>query len=114
MTVSLPTLAPIERPNGKLYRPRKIVVEPWENDGWANDGCGAVVLGTHDVEAARALATERIRDWFDSELTPTKPEVGWFRLAYGGSRGEMNWVRDEVHGRAGVMFTADYPEAVPS
>jgi hypothetical protein len=79
-------LPAVTRPNGKQYRPRKVVAWRWENDDASPvlEGCGAVVLGTHD------------------------PEVNWFRLGYQG--GELAWVRDAVKGRAGVMFTADYPE----
>ena len=102
-------LDPIARPNGKLYRPRKVAVTQWENEGWPDDSASVVVLGTHDVEAARTAAEAWIRWWYDPEFVATKPEVGWFRLGYGGSQGEMQWHRDEVRGRAGVMFTADHP-----
>ncbi len=100
-------LLTITRPNGKRYRPRKIVTWRWENDGWDNDDCGAVVLGTHDVEIAQEEAEYAIKYWFDSGLIASKPEVGWFRLGY--LNGEPTWLRDAVMGRAGVMFTADYP-----
>lgn len=99
----------ITRPNGKPYRPRKVVAWRWENDDAypVDEGCGAVVLGTHDTERARALADSAIKRWFDGDLIAAKPEVGWFRLGYQG--GDLTWLHDEIHGRAGVMFTADYP-----
>lgn len=97
-------LTAIERPDGRLYRPRKVVCWPWENDtvhGWSG---GAVVLGTHDVEQARALADPSIKAWFDFELSAVEPELGWFRLGYEG--GDPTWIVDERRGRAGVWFTA--------
>lgn len=102
-------LTPIKRPSGKIYRPRKVRCYAWENQD-LDDGYGAVVLGTHDVELAEKLATNAIKYWFDSELIATKPEVGWFRSGY--HHGEPTWIRDQVRGRAGVLFTADYPEDV--
>ncbi len=101
------TLATVTRPNGKPYRPRKIVTRRWENVGGYDEDCGAVVLGTHDIEAARQEADRAIKFWFDHDMVATKPEVSWFRLGY--ANGEPMWLRDEVKGRAGVMFTADYP-----
>ena len=97
---------PIERPNGKLYRPFKVVAHAWENDD--GQGSGAVVLGTQDIERARALATEAVQLWFDGDFVAVHPIVGWFRL--GWNYGELTWIRDPVRGRAGVQFDADYPE----
>lgn len=103
-------LAPIERPDRRLYRPRKVAAYAWENDtvhGWSG---GAVVLGTHDVEAARSLADGWIKHWFGNVLSAVEPEVGWWRLGY--SYGDPTWMDDPVRGRAGVWFTAK--EVVPS
>ncbi|HET9144069.1 hypothetical protein [Actinophytocola sp.] len=97
-------LEPIERPDGRTYRPRKIVAWSWEDDtvhGWS---AGAVVLGTHDVDRARVLADSSIKAWFGSELSAVEPEVGWYRLGY--EYGEQIWAVDERRGRAGVWFTA--------
>lgn len=102
MTQHLPAVL---RPNGLLYRPRKIAVYSWENDNRYE--CGAVVLGTHDVVHATELATAAIHAWFDSRLTATNSDVDWFRDGFDDS-GRRAWVRDDVRGRAGVMFTADY------
>lgn len=93
----------ITRPNGKPYRPRKIVVEPWE-DHW-DDRSGAVVFGTHDVEAARVIAAEEITSRWGMPYA-VDARVGWWRSGYEGSQGELSWVYDEVRGRAGVFFTA--------
>lgn len=108
MTACSIPLVPLTRPNGRQFRPRKITVERWENSVH-NDACGVVVLGTHDVEAARVLAQDAIQGWADTPgVVPTKPEVGWWRLTYAGARGHRCWTSDESNGRAGVMFTADY------
>lgn len=102
----------IIRPNGKPYRPRKIVVEPWD-DHW-DHRCGAAVFGTHDVEAARAIAAEEIAARWAMPYA-IDARVGWWRSGYEGTRGEPSWVYDEVHGRAAVFFTAsDDPEEEPA
>lgn len=99
-------LPAIERPNGKTYQPRKVVAHRWENDDDWYEGCGVVVLGTHDVERAHRLAQECCEYWFSMSFA-VSPEVGWFRLGYGGaSAGDPVWLHDAVRGRAGVMFTA--------
>lgn len=102
------TLEPVVRPNGKTYQPRKVVTWRWDNDGYFNNDMGCVVIGTHDLDLATAEAASAIRFWFDADLVPTKPAAGWFRCGYDASG--PAWIRDEAHGRAGVMFTADYPE----
>lgn len=76
--------------------------EAWE-DGWE---CGAVVLGTVDVAVAQPLAAAAIHRHFDSDLVPSRPLIGWYRL--GMRRGERAWIDDPVRGPAGVWFTADY------
>lgn len=90
----------IVRPNGQPYRPRKVVVESWENDG---EDCGCIVLGTHDIERAQPLADEACEAWHG--MPATRPELGWWRLGY--QYGELRWSNDPVKGRAGVYFTAD-------
>jgi hypothetical protein len=99
----------IVRPNGKPYRPRKIVTHPWENQDGDGDR-GVVVLGTHDVEEARVLAAEACSHWFGSSYA-IEAAPGWYRLGYTGYRGELSWTYDPERGRAGVFFTAsDDPE----
>jgi len=97
-------LAPVERPDGRLYRPRKVAAYAWENDTVHDWSAGAVVLGTHDVEAAQALADSAVKAWFGGELSAVEPELGWWRSSY--FYGDPTWVDDPVHGRAGVWFTA--------
>jgi hypothetical protein len=101
----------IMRPNGQPYRPRTVIAHHWEIEGHLSESRGVVVLGTHDLDRARALATEAIVYWFDDRLTACKPEPGWYRLAL--RHGEPTWIHDEVNGRAGIMFTA-IEEQVPS
>jgi hypothetical protein len=99
-------LPSIVRPNGKTYQPRKVIAHRWENDDDWYEGCGVVVLGTHDIDRAHKLATECCEYWF-SMPHANNPEVGWFRLGYAGvSTGDPTWLHDDVRGRAGVMFTA--------
>jgi hypothetical protein len=101
-------LPPITRPNGKTYRPRRIVARPWENDDAQDNRCGAVVLGTHDIDLARPLAQRECTYRFGMAYA-IKPDVDWFRDGFVYS--ERAWIRDEVRGSAGVMFTAsDDPE----
>jgi len=106
----MPDVAPVPvvRPNGKTYRPRYVGIEPWEDDtvhGWRG---GVYVLGTHDVEGTRQMATDMIKSHFDGDMVATAPERCWVRLGY--QNGEAWWITDEVRGRAAVQWTADYPD----
>jgi hypothetical protein len=101
--VSIPT-APITRPNGKIYRPRKVVCHSWENDPGFEEG--VVILGTHDVEACRAFATEMVQYWIKGEVADN-PRVGWFRDGF--ESGRRMWVDDPVRGAAGVMWDGVSP-----
>lgn len=97
-------LPAIERPNGKTYRPRKVVVEPIE----MRDGSYAVIVfGTHDVEFARPLATKWITTESDPHDVAGDPCVGWWRDGYEHS--DRAWIPDDELGRAGVRFTAVDP-----
>lgn len=65
----------------RRVRPRKVTIEPWSNEYW-----------------------------HDASMIATKPDVDWFRLRPDGPRGDMAWSRDEVRGRAGVMFHRRLPD----
>ena len=90
----------IIRPNGRLYRPRKVVGNAVsDEDGFVT---GIVVLGTHDVERAKKLADSCAAGWAGCGFVAARPEMGWFRLGF--EAGELVWLTDETQGRAGVMF----------
>lgn len=102
-------LPPIERPNGKLYQPFKIVAHAWED----HDECkrGVVILGSNDPARVREFATEMCRYWYLGEYA-VGGRPGWYRQGY--CSGELRWLDDDVRGRAGVIFEAsdDQPEVV--
>lgn len=85
-------LVPVTRPDGRVYRPRKIRCVDGDQ-GWG-DPLFVIVLGTHDIEAARKLAEDRAA-WIDPEITLKGGRAGWYRVT-----GD----RDEARGAAGVMF----------
>jgi hypothetical protein len=91
----------IERPNGKPYRPRKVIAYGTYDE----DECpvGVVVFGTHDVARARSLADSFVKcDLLDSGYAPAEPSCVWWRDGFEGGR--RGWVQDPVRGRAGVWF----------
>jgi hypothetical protein len=90
----------IARPDGRLYRPRKVA-------GYAvndEDGlvCGIMILGTHDVDRAKLLADSSAASWVDYGHVAAHPVTGWWRDGFSGGR--RCWVDDPVSGRAGVWF----------
>lgn len=105
MTTTPPPAIP--RPNGRLYRPRSIRVQAWENDDWP-ETCGVIVLGTHDLTVARPLAEQWCRRWHGATYA-IDPALGWWRAGY--HYGRPMWFRDETRGAAGISWTAsDEPE----
>lgn len=101
------TLPPIERPNGKLYRPRAVRVDYMDDeDNWREEyPYKTVVLGTHDVEAARERAVQgRVCQYL------TNPRIDWLRLGY--ASGRLCWINDDERGAACVVFdeSDDPPE----
>jgi hypothetical protein len=95
----------IERPNGKPYRPRRVVAY-----GVGEDGEGVIVLGTHDLSRAQALADELARYVAGSGFVAVDPWRGWWRDGF--ESGERRWVSDEERGRAGVCFREIAEKAV--
>lgn len=94
------TLESITRPDGRVYRPRKIAGYPVAD---ADDLIsGVCILGTHDMAVAQPLADECAAYWVETGYVAAGPETGWFREGY--ENGRPMWQRDEVRGRAGVMF----------
>lgn len=97
---------PIVRPNGKLYRPRKIVVfVVGEEDE------GVLVLGTHDEQRAQVLADQMAAYVAGADFVAASPETGWYRDGF--ECGERRWVSDEERGRPGVYFR-EIVETVPA
>lgn len=100
MTSATETLEPVTRPDGRLYRPRKIMGYPVAD---ADDFvAGIMILGTHDAARAQPLADYCAALWTDWGSVAADPETGWWREGY--ENGQLRWVRDETRGRAGVWF----------
>lgn len=95
-------LEPIVRPNGKVYRPRKIRAIYCENEYGGRDD--VFVLGTHDVTAALDTASREASFHFGGapSVIDAFGEIGWFREAI--ERGERVIRDDEIRGAAGVRF----------
>lgn len=93
-------LTPVTRPDGRLYRPRKLRAFLLNEDDLYQD-VQVLVLGTHDIAVARAVAAVAVRHW-DSGYLPCNPVTGWWRQ---GMRDHADWFEpDERRGRAGVLF----------
>jgi hypothetical protein len=96
--VTADLLVPVRRPDGRLYRPRKLVAFMIDEEP---EHTRALVLGTHDVVRATKLAKIVVRG-YDRGYEPVSPLRGWWRS---GIRNHMEWFEpDERRGRAGVMF----------
>lgn len=95
--VALPA---IERPNGKLYRPQRVVARLLDSD--QDMDALVLVTGTHDIERAKALASGLVTEWHGRGYEPVFARTGWWRETI--RRHERYWDDDEVRGAAGVMF----------
>jgi hypothetical protein len=91
-------LPPIERPNGRLYRPRKISVHIIGLD----EAEEVVVFGTRDREHAQALAEREVSVMVDSGYTAVFDYETWLRSGY--QHGEPWFFHDEDKGRFGLAF----------
>lgn len=89
----------VTRPDGRLYRSRKVIAYPVYDDDELI--CGVVVLGTHDIERARSGA-DTVAAYDDSNFIAVNPVTGWWRDGF--EYGRRAWIYDECHGRAGVWF----------
>ena len=90
----------ITRPDGRPYSPRKLVAHAVANDD--EDLVGVLVLGTHDVLRARALADKYVAWQIGDDYAAVTYSTGWWRDGF--EYGCRRWVPDPVRGRAGVMF----------
>jgi hypothetical protein len=113
-------LEAIERPNGKMYRPRAIRVQVMGAEDEAPDAIA--VLGTRDsslaIEAARVEVSEYMRLWYDGDyalnITDDAPIPVWY------TRGLTSWnsidgprfhfTNDPVKGAAGLLFRLEEVE----
>jgi hypothetical protein len=95
-----PPLVPVTRPDGRVYRPRKVIAYPVADADEMTSG--VMVLGTHDIERARVLADQCAAAWADGGYVAAEPVTGWFREGY--ESGRPMWLQDETRGRAGVWF----------
>jgi hypothetical protein len=107
-------LPAIERPNGKLYRPRKVDAVGLGNE---DEITHILVFGTHNKDFAEAHAApdlERLSDEFyysDFRLQISGPgKQGWYRRDLAGFEDDAPiyvFAEDPKTGRAGVMFPVD-------
>lgn len=95
------TLAGIERPNGKRYRPRKL--SAYAVTDYDDNLAGVVVFGTHEItDRVRKLAEDYVAWQMDSGFVPVDPSPVWWRDGF--EWGQRRWLDDPVRGRAGVWF----------
>lgn len=118
-------LSPIERPNGKLYRPRALRAELLGDE---DELTGVIVFGTLTVEEARPVAeasvAEYMRAYFGGN-TPEEsaaeagyalklsgdPEPVWRRKQFVGmweDEPRYTFEPDDVRGAFGYMWDLDY------
>lgn len=94
------TAEQITRPNGKPYRRRKpVTVEVYYS---SNDAECVIVIGTHDLDAAAALAEHM---WEHDEPLP-EGRRRWLRLVPWDTGGgyDRSWIDDPARGTAVVTF----------
>ena len=94
-------LLPVERPNGKVYRPRKLRVAVIDDDYGPPF---VAVLGTHDAELAHYLACDEAHRHFGS-VRVTDPRLVWYRKSI--SNNEPVWIWDSERGAPGVVFAIE-------
>lgn len=92
-------LWPVQRPDGRIYRPRKIVAHAIEDD---YEITRVLVTGTHDEDRAYRLARSLIEAEVGHGVEPANPGRGWWRD--GMEHGNPCWVADDNRGAAGVLF----------
>lgn len=91
----------IQRPDGTLYRPRKLSVYPVSDEDEIITG--AVVFGTHEPARVLGLAQQLVdRHLGRGQFLPVDPVRVWWRDGF--ESGHRCWVTDEKRGRAGVLF----------
>jgi hypothetical protein len=99
----------IKRPDGTIYRPRKITANAVTDEDEIL--CGVVVFGTHDIALAQPLADQYVAWQLDSGMAAADPCTVWWRDGF--ECGQRRWITDEKHGRGGVFFR-EVIERVPA
>lgn len=99
---------PVHRPDGRLYRPRKL---PAAMLLGYDEIEGVCVMRTHSLETATSLALAVLRQYDNAwpwELSNARCEWGHWRPA-GRESGERAWARDEtgLTGQAAVFFDVE-------
>ena len=90
----------ITRPNGKPYRPRKVIAAAVTDPD--DMLCGVMVLGTHDYHRAKPMADDYAVWQLGRGHVATDWVTGWWRDGF--RNGCRCWVDDPEDGRAGVWF----------
>jgi hypothetical protein len=93
--------APVQRPNGKWYHPRKLRAAVIDDDYGPPF---VVVLGTHNAETAQYYAQTEAERCFGS-VRVADPRLVWHRKSI--SNNEPVWVWDSERGAAGVVFAIE-------
>jgi hypothetical protein len=94
------TLAPIKRPDGRTYHPRKLTAHALSGED--DFLSGVVVFGTHDPGQALPLAAEYVTWQLGKGYAPAGPRAVWWRDGF--ESGRRCWLDDDKAGRAGVWF----------
>lgn len=89
------------RPNGKHYTRRK-PLEVTEFGTYGGD-IGVVVLGTHDVTQAKAIAEHVLVEY---DLDSSEPSLNWWRNVPWDESGQFDWswINDCVRGTPCVVW----------
>lgn len=99
-TSTLP--APITRPNGKVWRPRKpLRINTFDNPEGMT---GVVVFGTHDEDTAARAAQRELAFW---DLALVTGHAAWWRLVPWDAFNlgcDSTWINDPVRGTPCVVF----------
>ena len=92
----------VTRPDGRVYRSRKVTANAVTDPDDGDMLCGVMVLGTHDYDRAKPLADDYAAWQFGRGHVATDWITGWWRDGF--ENGRRCWVNDPEHGRAGVWF----------
>lgn len=107
-TVHDALLPAILRPNGESYRPRKLTAVLWHDGPYhAPIQRGVYVYGTHDIAVAYPLAAEMVQREFGPELNAIWPDRCWVGKRPARNSKSFVLIRDDMHGRAAVRWTAE-------